>query len=216
VTRRVILDTLACPECDLQQVVPTLPPRGVAHCPRCHNIVARNPVDPIDRPLALTFAALVVFVIANTSPLMTLSAVGREATTTIAGGAQQMWDQGSELTATMVAFCALVAPGCFIAFMLVVLLAAKRPPAPRWIGTLLRLASVVQPWSMSEVMLLGILVALIKIAQLATVTPGTGLFGVGLLVVLLAGIGATFDPRAIWSRVVWADGTVPPLPEGDA
>ena len=215
-TRRPVVDTLACPECDLQQVLPSLPPRGVAHCPRCHYAVARNPVDPIDRPLAFAFAALVVFIIANTSPLMTLSAVGRESTTTIAGGAQQMWDQGSEITAAMVAFCALIAPGSYIAFMLVVLLAAKRPPAPRWIGTLLRLASFVEPWSMSEVMLLGILVALIKIAQLATVTPGAGLVGVGLLVVLLAAVAATFDPHAIWTRVVWADGTIPPLPEGES
>lgn len=62
---------------------------------------------------------------------------------------------------------------------------------------------------MNEVMLLGILVALIKIAQLATVIPGIGMYAVGLLVVLLATVSATFDPHAIWTRVVWADGTIP-------
>jgi paraquat-inducible protein A len=71
-------------------------------------------------------------------------------------------------------------------------------------------ATAVQPWSMSEVMLLGILVALIKIAQLATVTAGVGMYAVGLLIVLLAAISVTFDPHVIWTRVVWADGTIPP------
>ena len=204
-----VLDTLACPECELPQAVPALPPGGKAVCARCKVTIARNPVDPIDRPLALAVAAAVVFLIANLAPLMGLSVAGRESVTTILGGAQETWLRGSETTAVMVAFCAVVAPGLFIAFMLVVLSAARRPPAPRWVGRLLRLAAFVEPWSMSEVMLLGILVALIKIAQLATVTPGIGLYAVGLLVILLAAIGSTFDSHAIWQRVVWADGTRP-------
>jgi paraquat-inducible protein A len=209
----VALDTIACPDCELQQAIPALPPGGRANCARCKMTIARNPIDPIDRPLALTIAAAVVFLVANLMPLMGLSVAGREATTTILGGARETWLRGSETTAVIVAFCAVVAPGSFIAFMLVVLSAARRPPAPLWVGKLLRMATFVQPWSMSEVMLLGILVALIKIAQLATVTPGIGMYAVGLLVVLLAGIGSTFDSHVIWQRVVWADGTVVPLPD---
>lgn len=208
--RHRALDTVACPDCELQQSIPPLVPGGSARCARCRVTIARNPVDPIGRPLALSVAAAVVFLIANTTPLMGLSAAGREASTTILGGAQEMWTQGSEITAVMVAFCAVIAPGAFIAFMLAVLLGATRTPAPRWVGRLLRMATLVQPWSMSEVMLLGILVALIKIAHLATVIPGIGLFAVGLLVVLLAVTSSIFEPRAIWSRVVWADGTLPP------
>jgi len=66
---------------------------------------------------------------------------------------------------------------------------------------------------MSEVMLLGILVALIKIAQLATVIPGIGMYAEGLLVMLLAAMGSAFDPHSIWQRVVWADGTRPQPPQ---
>jgi paraquat-inducible protein A len=204
-----VLDTIACPDCDLQQSIPPLPRGGSARCARCRVIIARNPADPIDRPLALTFSAAVVFVLANTMPLMALTAAGRESRTTILGGAHEMWLQGSEITAAAVAICAVFAPGAFIAFMLVVLSAARRPPAPRWVGVLMRAASSVQPWSMNEVMLLGILVALVKIAQLATVVPGVGMYALGVLVVLLAAISATFDPHAIWTRVVWADGSVP-------
>ena len=63
-----------------------------------------------------------------------------------------------------------------------------------------------QPWSMSEVMMLGILVALIKIAELATVEPGIGMYAVGGLIVLFAAIMGTFHPREVWKRVKWADG----------
>ena len=208
-TLHPVQDTIACPDCDLQQSVPPLLPGGSARCARCSVTIARNPVDPIGRPLALVVAAAVVFVVANTTPLMGLSAVGREAETTILGGAREMWTRGSEITAVTVAFCAVIAPGALIAFLLAVLLGATRTPAPQWVGRLLRTAAHVQPWSMCEVMLLGILVALIKIAHLATVIPGIGLYAVGVLVVLLAVATSIFEPRAIWDRVVWADGTLP-------
>ncbi len=205
-TTLAAMETVACPDCDLLQRIPELPPGGKASCQRCGKTLAAELPDPLDRPLALTLAAAIVFVVANTTPLMGLSAAGREATTTIIGGAQQMWLHGRELTAMAIAFCAVIAPAAYIAFLLTALLAVRRPPAPRWIGTLLRWANLMRPWSMNEVMMLGILVALIKIAQLATVIPGIGMYAVGVLVVLLSTIAVTFDAREIWRRVEWASG----------
>ena len=202
-------ERLACPDCDLLQEVPELPLGGKARCARCGHTVATRPRDPLDLPLALTVAAAIVFLVANTAPLMDLSAVGRHASTTISGGAYEMWVQGQEITALVVAFCAVIAPGGYILFMLTVLLAVRRPPAPRWVGEMLRAAHAMAPWSMNEVMLLGILVALIKIAELATVDPGIGMYAMGTLVVLFAAIMAVVDPHAIWSRVAWADGEGP-------
>ncbi len=204
------MEPVACPECDLLQRLPELPPGGKARCPRCGNTLATRPTDPVDRPLALTLAAAIVFIIANTAPLMGLSAVGRHASTTIGGGVYEMWLQDERVTAVIVAFCAVLAPGSYILFMLTVLLAVRRPPAPRWVGEMLRWAHSMQPWSMNEVMILGILVALIKIAELATVEPGIGMYAVGGLVVLFVAIMATFDPREVWNRVEWASGELPP------
>lgn len=198
-------ETVACPDCDLLQRLPSLPPGGKARCPQCGKTLATRPRDPLDRPLALTLAAACVFILANTAPLMGLSAAGRHASTTIVGGAYEMWQQGQELTALIVAFCAVIAPGGYILFMLTVLLAARRPPAPKWVGDMLRWADALQPWSMLEVMILGILVALIKIAELATVDPDVGMYAVGALVVLFSALTITFDPREIWKRVEWAD-----------
>jgi paraquat-inducible protein A len=99
--------------------------------------------------------------------------------------------------------------------MLTVLLAARRFPAPPWVGEMLRWAQHLQVWSMLEVMMLGILVALIKIAELATVNPGIGMYAVGALMMLFPAIMVTFDPREIWHRVEWADGEMPlPLETG--
>jgi paraquat-inducible protein A len=60
------------------------------------------------------------------------------------------------------------------------------------------------PWSMDEVVMLAILVALIKIASLANTTPGVGMYALGALIVVLAAIKVTFDPREVWRKVRWA------------
>src|SRR4029434_3566944 len=207
------MDTIACPDCDLLQLLPQLPPGGKARCPRCNHILATQPTNSLDRALALTLTAAIVFIVANTSPLMGLSAVGRQASTSIIGGAYQMWLQGQEVTAVIVAFCAVIAPAGYILFMLTVLLAVRRPPAPHGVGEMLRWAHSMQPWSMSEVMMLVFMAALIKIAELATVEPGIGMYAVGGLIVLLAAIMVSFHPREVWKRVRWADGN-PSLPRG--
>jgi paraquat-inducible protein A len=204
------METIACPDCDLLQDIPALGEGDKARCARCGHILATAPRDPFDRPLALTLTAAIAFVVANTAPLMGLSAVGRSASTTIIGGTLKMWELGEPVTAMIVGFCAVIAPGLYLLFMLTVLLAARRPPAPHWVGEMLRWAHAMQPWSMYEVMMLGILVALIKIAELATVDPGVGMYAVGALVALFPAITVAFDPREVWKRVDWDDGDTPP------
>lgn len=209
-SRALDLETVACHGCDLLQRMPRLPAGGKARCRRCGETLASRPADPLDRPLALALAAAVAFVVANSIPLMSLSVVGRSASTTVLGGAYEMWVQGYPGIAVTVAFCVVVAPAVYIAFMLTVLLAARRPPAPHWVAELMRWADVMQPWSMNEVMLLGVLVSLIKIAELATVTPDVGMFALGALIGLLPAIMVSFDSEEIWRRVEWADGSYHP------
>ncbi len=194
----------ACPGCDLLQRVPALPSGGRARCVRCGDTLAIEPGEgSLQRSLALATAAAIVFIIGNTTSLMSLSAVGRHASTTILGGAYELWQQGYQVTAALVAFACMVAPAAYLCLLLAVLWMSTRSPVPKWGGRLMRHASFTLGWSMPEVMLLGILVALIKIAALATVIPGVGLYAMGVLVVLLAAIKLTFDPRQIWQRLEW-------------
>ena len=94
---RVESSSIACPDCDLLQQLPPLPRGAKARCLRCGHVLASRPAGPRDLPLALALAAVITFVIANVSPLMDLSAVGRTASTTIVGGAYQMWLEGEPI-----------------------------------------------------------------------------------------------------------------------
>jgi len=199
------LSVVACPDCDLVQRIPEVGPGASVRCPRCDHELWRHREDSISRTLALTLAALVLFAVANSYPMLGLAAVGREASTTVLGGAQQLWRDGREIVAVLVLFTAVVAPGLQILFLLAIGLGASRQRPPRWVGELLRHQPTTRVWSMIEVMLLGVLVALIKIAELATVIPGLALFALGALVFLFAAIQASFDPREVWQRIAWAE-----------
>jgi paraquat-inducible protein A len=202
-------DVVACPDCDLLQRIPSLSPGGTACCPRCGRKLATCRPGSLERTTALAVAAAIAFLITNLEPLMGLSLAGREASTTIAGGVRQMWEQGERITALLIALFAVIAPALQIGFLLAILLSVRRPPAPRWVGMLLRWVVIAGSWSMVEVMMLGILVSLVKIAATAKVVPGVGIFAAGGLILLLAAMASSFDPREAWSRVRWANGEGP-------
>lgn len=196
---------VACPDCDLLQRLSDLAPGASARCPRCDSELWRRREDSLERTLALAIAAAVLYVVANTVPMLGLRAVGHQAYTTVVGGAQQLWHDGEQIVAGLVLFTAVVSPALQIGFMLTVVIAARRERVPMWVGTLLRHHPTTITWSMIEVMMVGVLVALIKIADYATVIPGLALFALGGLVFLLAAMQSTFDPREVWERVEWAE-----------
>jgi paraquat-inducible protein A len=194
---------IACPHCDLLQRLPNLASAASARCPRCNRELWRLRKDSLNRTLALSVAAAVLYIVANTVPMLGLTVVGRGASTTVIGGAQHLWQNGQTAVAVLVLFTAVIAPALQITLMLAITLGTRRQRAPRWVASLLRYYGTMQTWSMIEVMMLGVLVALVKIADYATVIPGTALFVLGGLIVLLAAMQASFDRREVWARIEW-------------
>ena len=166
-------DLVACPDCDLLQRLPELAVGRLGALPALRQGAVATPrrlAGPHARPGDRRRDP---YVVANAVPMLGLSAVGHRASTTVLGGARQLWHDGQQVVAVLVLFTAVVAPALQIGFMLAIVLGARRRPAPRWVGTLLRYHPTTRIWSMIEVMMLGVLVALIKIADYATVIPGT-------------------------------------------
>jgi paraquat-inducible protein A len=195
---------IACPDCDLLQRLPEVAPGGSARCPRCDENLWHPREDSLNRTLAFAIGALLLYIIANSVPMLGLTVVGRAASTTVAGGARYLWQDGQEVVALLVLFTAIVAPALQIGLMLAIVLGARRDPTPSWVATLMRHHGTTRTWSMIEVMMLGVLVALTKIADYATVIPGTALFVLGTLVFVLTAMQSSFDPREVWERVQWA------------
>src|SRR5579864_9353252 len=146
---------IACLHCDLVQRLPELEAGASARCPRCDKELWRRREDSMNRTLALTLAAAVLYVIANSVPMLDLTIVGRAASTTVLGGVETLWQDGQEIVAVLVLFTVILAPALQISLMLAIVLGARRATAPRWVATLLRHYPTTGTWSMIEVMMLG-------------------------------------------------------------
>jgi paraquat-inducible protein A len=197
---------VACPNCDLVQRLPEAAPGQSVRCSRCETELWRRREDSLNRTLALSVAAIFLYIIANSVPMLGLTAVGRESFTTIIRGAEILWEHGMRGVSALVFFTVVLAPALQIGFQLLLILGAHYEQPPAWVGTLLRYLPSTRIWSMLEVILLGVLVALTKIAEYATVIPGHALFALGALVIVLAAMQSSFDSREIWERVEWAHG----------
>ena len=199
---------IGCPHCDLLQRLPDLAWAASVRCPRCDHELWRRRDDSLNRTTALAVAATILYIVANTVPMLGLTILGltilgREASTTVIQGAQHLWQYGQSTVAALVLFTAVIAPALQIILMLTIVLGARRNLAPRWVGTLLSHQGSAQTWRMLEVMMLGVLVALVKIADYATVIPGTALFVLGALIVVLTAMQASFEPRDVWHKIRW-------------
>ncbi len=199
------ISLVGCLHCDLLQRLPDLAPGASARCARCDEELWRRREDSLNRTLALSLAGAILYLVANSVPMLSLTIVGREASTTVIGGAQHLWQDGQWTVASLVLFTAVIAPALQIGFILAITVGAHRERPPRWVGRLLRHTPVSRLWSMIEVMMLGVLVALVKIADYATVIPGLALFALGALVFVLAAMQANFDSREVWERITWAE-----------
>jgi paraquat-inducible protein A len=206
---------IGCPHCDLLQRLPELAPGASARCPRCDKELWRRREDSLNRTLALTLGAALLYIVANSVPMLGLTIVGRAASTTVIGGADHLWQNGQQMVAVLVLLTAVIAPALQIGFMLAIVLGAHRERPPRWVGTLLRHHPTTRTWSMIEVMMLGVLVALVKIADYATVIPGIALFVLWVLVFLLAAMQSNFDSREVWERIQWAEAGTQPASAGN-
>jgi paraquat-inducible protein A len=191
---------LACPHCDLLQRDVAVPAYALARCVRCRAVLYRPYDENLDRPLAFTLAAAILFVVANVFPIVGLELRGQETVATLTGTARALFEENMPLLGTVVLFTTVVVPAVQLTAMAYVLLPLRLGHAPRYMPLALRALQAVRPWGMVEVFLLGLLVSVAKLAGMATVVPGTGLWSFGLLLLAIAAAVASFDARAAWSR----------------
>ena len=197
-----INNLVACHECDLLHRIPRHEgPRCVSRCRRCNAALHRGVENSIDRTLALTLAGVVLFVVANTFPFLAFKLQGQETQTTLISGVVDLYHQGKWEIAILVLLTTIVIPLIQLLIQLYVFLPLKFNRIPWNMATVFRLAQNLSPWSMMEVFLIGIIVAVVKLVGMAQIVPGLALWSFALLIVTLAAAAANMDSQVVWNRV---------------
>ncbi|WP_321857766.1 paraquat-inducible protein A [Paraburkholderia tropica] len=191
---------VACRHCDALYRKPRLQRRQSARCSRCSTALYRENAAQLDRIGAITVAALVTFLIAQSFPIIELDANGITSQSSLLGALVVLWREGMQSVASMV-FCAtFLFPLIEMVALLYVLLPLRRGIVAPGFNLMMKALRFVRPWGMLEVFMVGILVAIVKLVSIARVIPETALFAFAALTLMLAVIAA-FDPRGLWDVV---------------
>ena len=193
-------DLTACPECDLLQREPALPPGGLAECARCGARLFRERPSSLDHTLAYAVAAAVLFVLANTLPFMGLDARGIRTSAYLYETGWALHEHGMSSVAILVLMTVILVPAMQLGAMLYMLVSLKLGQAPRHLAAAFRIVHHAQPWGMVEVFILGALVSLVKITQVADVEAYGGIYCLGGYVLALAAALGAFEPHEVWER----------------
>ena len=151
----------------------------------------------------MLIAASVLYVPANLFPIMTTDQFGRAVDSTIIGGVILLWNMGSYPVAIVILVASVLVP---IGKVLTVAtlcwtINAHQAIPPRQRTTLYRLTEFIGKWSMVDVFVVAILVALIQITGIIVIRPGTAALAFAGVVILTMLAAESFDPRLIWDQV---------------
>jgi paraquat-inducible protein A len=192
---------IACETCGLVQQLDPLPPGTAAECARCSSFLGAAGRGRLDATVALTLAALVLYVPANIYPILSMHLYGVYSESTVWDGVVSL-AQHEQWFVAIVVFMASIAIPLLKLFGLLFLVLTARVSRARRLRNRTRLYKFIDaigPWAMLDVFLLAVLVALVKLGDLATVLPGPGLIAFTAMVVFTLLASASFDPRLIWS-----------------
>jgi len=192
---------IACHDCDLLFRKRLLRAGERATCPRCGAILYQNKGHTVDRTLIYSLTALILFVPANVFPFMTLKLKGIEQVTVLTSGGMELFHQGFwELGALVLALGCLF-PLVKISGTLYVLVPLKFNRRIWKAGAVFRMVEAISPWSMMEVLMLGVIVAYVKLLDLATIDLGASLYSFAALIVVMAVATASLDTEEVWEKL---------------
>ena len=191
---------MACHECDLLHRIDGLPEGATSLCSRCGAVLVSHKHNSLDRSLALTLTGLILFAIANAYPILEIKSGSLYKATTIFGSVETLFNAGMWQIALLVFLTALFFPFLELVSRLTILIPLKMNKKPRNVSFIMSLLQSINPWGMTDVFMLGVLVSVVKLVKMMKVIPGVSLFAFMMLIFVLAGIAAAFDPHLAWEE----------------
>ena len=194
------MDKVQCLTCGLLCHVQVTDSHHINQCPRCASDLSKRKKDSLSRTWAFLIAAYVLYIPANTIPIMTFTEFGKRQSDTILSGVVYLVDTGQWPLALLIFFASVVVP--ILKLLILSALALSVQFDFRWNPLdrtkLYRLTERIGRWSMVDIYVVTILVALVQLGAVAQVEAESGAIYFGAVVVMTMLAARAFDPRLIW------------------
>jgi paraquat-inducible protein A len=190
---------IACPDCDLVLSLPSLLPNEVAHCIRCNAVLFKNHKNSIDRALAFAITGLLLFIISNLFPLLSLKALGLTQDSSLLSTAMRLFEADRPLLSIILLLTTFIFPATTLIGTIYVLIQIKMKRINAYTAPLFRFLRSTDTWGMLEIFILAILVALVKLGDVAEVVYGVSLYAFCLLILSLSFLSYSLNPHDVWN-----------------
>lgn len=193
---------LACPACSLLCAVPSGADGAALACPRCASPLWHRKPGGTSKTWALLAAAAILYVPANALPVLKRTYLGHSERDTILSGVVELFQSGMWEIGALVFVASIAVPLLKILTLAYLLISIRRRSSlrPTERTRLYRFVEYIGRWSMIDMFMLSILVALVQLGWLATVRPGPGATCFAAVVILTMFAASSFDPRLIWDN----------------
>lgn len=169
-----------------------------ASCGRCDSKIHQP--GNIRTTLALTLAALILYIPANLFPILQMTQLGAYSEATIISGVSTLFANDMWGVAAVVFAASILVPLLKILGLLFLCWVTRYGKQHRAIGlNVFKVVHLTGPWSMLDVFVVAVLVSLVKLGELATITPGPGVVAFAGMVVLTLLASQNFDTRLMWA-----------------
>lgn len=200
-----------CHSCSLLVSRPSMTVRAHARCPRCGARLHLRKPNSLTRTWALVIAAFIFYIPANLLPVTITTYLGSTQSDTIMSGVLFFMQTGSWGIALIIFVASIVVPIAKLIVLGGLLLSVQRCSRwrPKERTRLYRMTELVGRWSMLDVFVVTVLVALVRLGYLTTIEAGTGIVYFAMVVVITMIAAMTFDPRLIWDALENNDEFIP-------
>jgi paraquat-inducible protein A len=193
-------ELIACTVCDALHVVGNGPPQhGRLRCTRCNSVLLRATRGTLDGILGSALATVILVISAVFFPFLQITAKGFSSAASLVDVAFAFSEGVTAPLALAVILMIVVLPVVRASAIGWALLPLRlgRPPLPG-AKRAFRLASELKPWSMAEVFIIGVVVALVKIGGMATVSLGPAFWELTLIVLIVALESINLCEKTVW------------------
>ena len=171
-------------------------------CPRCDSRLCMRKPHSLTRTWALVITSFILLFPANLLPIMTLTYLGDKEPNTILQGIQAFIKSGTYFIALVIFIASILVPVFKVVLIMLILVSIRRNwnRNQRQRAWMFRTIKFIGRWSMLDIFVLALLVALVEFGALTTIQAGpAATFFAGVVVFTMLAAN-TFDPRLIWEE----------------
>ncbi|PQZ86663.1 MULTISPECIES: paraquat-inducible protein A [Pseudomonas] len=198
--RAIDAGILICTEC--HELNKQEPDTDEQLCTRCGALIHARRPNSLIRTWALLITAAILYIPANMLPIMTINSLGQGDPSTIMAGVIQLVQHGMYPIAAVVFIASILVPTFKLVGIGLLLFSVQRhqPLSARQRIVMYRFIEFIGRWSMLDIFVIAILVAVVNFGRLASVEANLGAAAFASVVILTMLAAVTFDPRLIWDN----------------